>query len=129
MGNPLWFNEDEPNAREEEILGKIRQYLADHQCDTHSAGYDEGFEDGVSRGEDMAWSEARNTGYDEGWEDACNYIITKILDKKSGLVVTPDSKQDLSIMLEAYNDKGIMCVMMFQNYLADRLQELKVDKA
>ena len=105
------------NPRVENIIQSIEDYANDAWTDAYNAGYDE------------SWDEARNKGYDEGWEDACNYIITKILDKKSGLVYTPHDKQDMSSMLEAYNDKGIMCVMMFQNYLTDRLQDMKVDKS
>ena len=115
---PEWENE-----RESKILRDIKQYAEDAYNDGVAVGFDDGHEAAY----DQAWDEARNKGYDEGWSDACDYIMTKLLDDKSGLVYTPKDKKDLSTMIEAYQDKGTMCVIMMNNWLVDALQEMKVD--
>ena len=114
MSNPLWFNEDEPNNREMEILGKIRQYLADHQCDTHSHGYDEGFEDAESR---FAHD------YERGYNDALEAVMEMV--EPSGLFPTPDSKKDMGVILEAYHDKAVLVLKAYMNYLATQIESME----
>ena len=115
---------EEANAREEEILRAIRQYLNDSNIDTFNDGYDEGYKEGESH----AWDEARNKGFDEGWEDACQYILDKIFQEPSGLIFTPPHHKALKNFIEGQGAPACLSFLATNNYYVDQIQKLKVDK-
>ena len=89
---------------------------------------DDGYHDGHHDGFDEGWGEGRDKGYDDGWEDACQYILDKYL-TENRWVITPESQEEFSSLMEIHADNTAMCMMIMQNWMTVLVREMKVNKA
>ena len=110
-----------------ELTPRIEKIMTSIQTAVKDAE-DDGYHDGQHDGFDEGWCEGRDRGYADGWEDACQYILDKYIARNSW-VITPRSQAEFNELLEAHADNTAMCMMIMQNWMAELIHELKVDKA
>ncbi len=102
-------------ARMEQITRMIEDYATDSHMDGYHQGYDE------------SWDEARDKGFDEGYATGYQQALDNVMEvvDRTGFVMTPESEDECSSMIESFQDNGPLCVMIYMNFLAARIKEME----
>ena len=100
-------------------MDRIAEQIEDYASDAHMDGYHQGY--------DEAWDEARNQGWDEGFADGAQNIIDQILEMvdETRYVMTPESREECTSMIESFKDNGPLSVMLYMNYLYNQIKSLE----
>lgn len=102
-------------SRIDKITEDIENYASDSFMDGYHAGYDE------------AWDEALDKGHDDGYQHGYQQALDNVMEmvNRTGWVMTPESREECTSMIESFQDNGLMSVMLYMNYLAAQIKSLE----
>ena len=100
-------------------MDRITEQIEDYASGAHMDGYHQGY--------DEAWDEARNQGHDEGVAWGRNDTLDQMdeMVDYTAWVMTPETKEECTSMIESFKDNGPMCVMLYMNYLHAQIKSLE----
>ena len=102
-------------TRMDRIAEQIEDYASDAHMDGYHAGYDE------------AWDEARGQGHDEGYAMGYQRALEDILEMvdETKYVATPETREECTDLLKAFQENGPLSVMLYMNYLYNQIKSLE----
>ena len=100
-------------------MDRITEQIEDYASDAHMDGYHQGY--------DEAWDEARGQGHDEGYAMGYQRALEDILEMidETKYVMTPETREECTSMIESFKDNGPLAVMIYMNYLYNQIKSLE----
>ena len=100
-------------------MDRITEQIEDYASDAHMDGYLQGY--------DEAWDEARGQSHDEGYAMGYQRALEDILEMvdETKYVMTPESREECTSMIESFKDNGPLSVMLYMNYIYNQIKSLE----